>query len=164
MVWRFICAFCRSSMTSYDVNCFLIFHSLLACSFQGLSLAWLWVFSLFSPLFAPSVILLSFLPDHSTIPAVVLFDPCLLGLFWAYCMFFSQMVTMTQYGHWIYTHAILGFLDSLYCLWAPLPNFFLLGHPSPFSNSAFPWAFNNSFRLPWPNYHILHPWGSWAFH
>ena len=56
-------------------------------------------FSLFTPLFAPSVILLSFLPDHSTIPAVVLFDPCLLGLFWAYCMFFSQMVTMTQYGH-----------------------------------------------------------------
>ena len=35
----------------------------------------------FSPLFAPSVNLLAFLPCHSVISAVVLFDSCLLGLF-----------------------------------------------------------------------------------
>ena len=46
VVWRLICAFCRLSLTSYDVNCFLIFHSLLTCSFQALGLAWLWVFPL----------------------------------------------------------------------------------------------------------------------
>ena len=131
MAWRFICAFCHSSLTSYGMNCFLIFHSLLDCSFQGLGLAWLWVFLLFSPLFAPSVILLPFLPCHSTISAVMLFDSCLLGLFWAWCMFFFQYVIITQYGHWIYTHATLGFLDPLHCLWAPLAHFFLLGHPRP---------------------------------
>ena len=38
-------------------------------------------FSPFSPFFAPSLVLLSFLPYHSTILAMVLFDPCLLGLF-----------------------------------------------------------------------------------
>ena len=58
-------------------------------------------------------------------------------------------------------------------LWAPLAPFFFLGHPRPI---CFPWVssahflilhshgFTNSFRLPWTNYHILHPWGSWAFH
>ena len=38
-------------------------------------------FPLFSQFFAPSITLLPFLPYHSVIPAVVLFDPCLLGLF-----------------------------------------------------------------------------------
>ena len=86
-------------------------------------------FSLFSPLFAPSVILLPFLPCHFAIPTVVLFDRCLLGLFRARCMFFSQLVTMAQHGHWIYTHDTLGFLDPLHYLWALLAHFFLLGRP-----------------------------------
>lgn len=34
---------------------------------------------------------------------------------------------------------------------------------SALSNPVFPWAFTNSFGLPWPNF-ILHPWGSWIFH
>ena len=33
---------------------------------------------------------------------------------------------MTQYGHWIHTHATLGFLGPLHCLWAPLSHFFPL--------------------------------------
>ena len=45
-------------------------------------------FSLLNPLFAHSVELLAFLPYHSVIPTMVLFDPCLLGLFWAWCMLF----------------------------------------------------------------------------
>ena len=53
IVWRLICAFYRSSLTSYGVNCFLIFHSLLACSFQGLGLTWSWVF----PFLAHSLLL-----------------------------------------------------------------------------------------------------------
>ena len=39
-----------------------------------------------------------------------------------------------------------------------------LGVLGSFSNSAFPWAFINSFGLSWSNYHILHPWGSLAFY
>ena len=38
-------------------------------------------FSPFSPFFASFVVLLPFLPYYSTIPVVVLFDSCLLGLF-----------------------------------------------------------------------------------
>ena len=83
-------------------------------------------FPLLSPFFAPSVILLSFLPNHFAILAMVLFDLCLLGFFWACCLF-----SMTQYGHWIYTYATLGFLDPLHCLWALLSHFFLLMHPWP---------------------------------
>ena len=56
-------------------------------------------FPLFSPLFAPFVTLLPFLSCRSAIYAVVLFDPCLLGFFWASCMFFFEQVTMPQYGH-----------------------------------------------------------------
>ena len=107
--------------------------------------------------FTPFVVLLPFLPYHSAIPAVMLFDPCLLDLF-----------------HWIYTHVTLGFLDPLYCLWAPLTHLLSswaslthllsLGILGLFPNSAFSWAFTNSFRLSWPNCLILHPWGSWAFH
>ena len=35
---------------------------------------------------------------------------------------------------------------------------------SPFPSFAFPWAFTNSFGLPWPNYLVFHPWGSWNFY
>ena len=48
------------------------------------------------------------------------------------------LFSMTQYGHWIYTHATLGFLDPLHFLWAPLSHFFLLGHPW---RICFLWAF-----------------------
>ena len=49
----------------------------------------------------------------------------------------SVLLSMTQYGHWTYNHATLGFLDPLHCLWAPLSHFFLLGHPWLI---CFPWA------------------------
>ena len=109
----------------------------MACFLQGLGISWLWAFLPFSLLFAPSVGLPVFLPCHSVISIATLFDPYSLGLFRAYGIFFFQLVTMTQYGHWVYSHATLGFLDSLYCLWAPLANFVLLGHPRPV---CFPWA------------------------
>ena len=44
------------------------------------------------------------------------------------------------------------------------PISFFLTILGPFSNYAFPWAFTNSFGLSYPNYLILHPWGSWALH
>ena len=48
--------------------------------------------------------------------------------------------------------------------WASLAHLLSLGILCPFSNSTFSWAFTNSFKLPWPNYLILHSWVSWAFH
>ena len=88
-------------------------------------------FAFLNPLLAPSVNLLAFLPCHSVIPAVVLFDPYLLGLFWACCMLFFHLITVTPYCHWACIHAILGFLDPFYCLWASSAHFFLLGHSRP---------------------------------
>ena len=82
-------------------------------------------FSLFSPPFAPSVNLLAFLPCHSVIPAMVLFDPCLLGLFWAYCMLFFHLITVTQHCHWVYLHAT----------WTSLTHSIAYGLPQPISSS-----------------------------
>ena len=33
--WRLVCVFCHSSLTSYGVNCFMIFHSLWLTSLKG---------------------------------------------------------------------------------------------------------------------------------
>ena len=63
-----------------------------------------------SQFFASSVILLLFLPYYSAIPAMVLFDPCLLGLFWACYLFFSQWLGM-----------VIGFVLML--LWAFLTHY-----------------------------------------
>ena len=110
-------------------------------------------FSLLNPLFAHSINLLAFLPCYSVISVVVLFDPCLLGLFWAYYMLFFHSITMTQYCHWGYIHASSSFLDPFPCLRASLAHFFLPRHIQPtffpwaslaHSNSAFPWTFANS--------------------
>ena len=119
-------------------------------------------FPLFSPFFTPSIILLPFIPLCYSCRGVIwsMFAGLLLGLL-------PVLFLMTQYGHWIYTYATLGFLDSLHYLWAPLSHFFPLWASlthllsldilGPFFNSAFPWAFTNSFGLPQPNYLILHP-------
>ena len=79
VVWRLVCTFCRPSLTSYNVSCLLIFlYGLLP----------LWGLALFDSGFfflQPTLLLLSavlhFLLHYSAIPAVMLFDPSLLGLF-----------------------------------------------------------------------------------
>ena len=58
----------------------------------------------------------------------------------------------------------MGFFGPFLSPYASLAHFLSLGILGSFSNSAFPWAFTNSFGLLWPNYHILHPWGSLAFY
>ena len=92
-------------------------------------------FSFFSLLFTSSVVLLPFLPCHSAIPAVVLYSSVNGSL----C---PSMVIR-------FTYVTLGFLDPLYCLWAPLTHFFLLGHPRPI---CFPRASSAHFL-------ILHSYG-----
>ena len=80
-------------------------------------------FSPFSPFFALSIVLFSFLPYHSIIPVIVLFDSCLLGLLGL----LPILLSMTQYGHWIYTHATLGFLNPLHFSWTPLSHHSCIG-------------------------------------
>ena len=133
----------------------------MACFLQGLGLAWLWAFLPFSSLFAPSVGLLVFLPHHPTIPAVVLFDLCLLGIFWACCMLFFYLIMVTHHCYWVFIHATWAFLTHYIACWLPWP-FSLIGHPRPNFNSAFTWVFTNSFGLFRPSYYILHLWSSWV--
>ena len=82
-------------------------------------------FSLFSPLFAFSVNLLAFLSCHFVILAVVLFDPCLLGLFWAYYMLFFHLITVTQHCQLVCIHAT----------WVSSTHSIAYGLPRPISSS-----------------------------
>ena len=55
---------------------------------------------------------------------------------WASLGLLLLLLSMTQYGHWIHTHAILGFFITLLCgLFCPI--YFFLGILGHFSNSAF---------------------------
>ena len=69
------------------------------------------------------------------------------GLLWTCCLFFPQWLSIVIWAFWL--------------CWASLAHLLSLG---PFPISPFPWVFTNSFEFPWPNYLILHPWGSWTFH
>ena len=74
---------------------------------------------------------------------------------WAFLSLLLILLSMTQYSHWIHTHAILGFFITLLVgsffsfisSWASLAHLLSLGIPSPFSNFAFSWVFTNSFGL-----------------
>ena len=121
------------------------------------------------PFFASRLILLSCHPD---VPAMLLFDLCLLGLFWAYCMLFLCSILVTQYYHWAFTHAVLGFLGPFHSFRAFLTHFILLGILGPFHFFGHPRPIPilHSHELlliilgfPGPNYHILHFRGLWAF-
>ena len=133
IAWRPVCAFCYPLLTFYGVKRFLSLHSRAGpCLIVG--------FSLFSPLFAPFVNLLAFLPCHSVIPAMLLFDLCLLGLFWAYCMLFFHLITVTQHCRWVYLHATWASLTHSIAYGLPQhissslstrDPFSFLGHPQP---------------------------------
>ena len=96
-----------------------------------------------------------FLPFHSTIHTVMLFDLSLLGFFGP-AAYSSLNDLIWSFGLFI-TLLVGSFVP--FFPWASLAHLLSLGFLSPFSNSEFPRAFTNSFRLPWPNYLILHPWG-----
>ena len=85
----------------------------------------------------------------------------ILGLLYAFLSLDYSDPTLSLGLHSCY----LGFLDPFHCLRASLAHFFFLRHPRPtffpwtflaHSNSAFSWAFVNSFGLPRPNYYILY--------
>ena len=105
----------------------------------------------FLTLFASPLILL---PCHLIIPAMLLLNLCLLGLFWAYCILSFCSIPVAQHYHW--TSTVLGFLGPFHSFGPPRP----ISSPwasSGHSNSSFPWTFTKSFGLPWPklSYHLL---------
>ena len=82
VVWRLVCTSCRPSLTSYGVSYFLIPHSLWPTLLIGVGLCLIVGFSSFSLFFCSFLqSCYHFLLYHSSIPAVALFDPSLLGLF-----------------------------------------------------------------------------------
>ena len=92
-------------------------------------------FPFFTPFFPHSVILLPFLPYHFVILAIVLFDLCLLSLFWACYWFFSQWLNMVirfiLMLLWAFlTHYIAcGLLCPISCFLGILGPFAFFGHP-----------------------------------
>ena len=148
VVWRLVCAFCHSSLTSYGMNCFLIFHSLLACSFQGLGHVWLCVF----PLSTHSLLLLQSC-CHSCHTTLLFLPWChLTRACWAslgLLLFFSQWLNMVI---GLILMLLWAFLNPLHCLWAPLSHFFLLGHAWPI---CFPWASLTHFLILHTHGHLL---------
>ena len=123
----------------------------------GAGLCFIVGFSSFSPLFC------SFLQScyHSCCTALLFLLWCYLTqAYWGSLGLLLILLSMTQYGHLGFYYIACGLLCPIFPLGLLGPFAFL----GPFSNSTFPWAFTNSFGLPWPNYLILHPWGLWACH
>ena len=95
-------------------------------------------------------------------PAAIFYHTTLLFLSWCYLTYaywaslglLLILLLMTQYGHWFYTHATLGFSWPISLLigsfvpfissWAFLTHLLFLGILGPFSNFAYSWAFTNS--------------------
>ena len=117
MAYRLFCIFCRLFLTSYGVSYFLIPHSLWLAPF-GAGFCLIVSFSSFSQFFLLFSAVLHFLRHYSIIPAMVLFDPSLLGFF--------GPATYSSLNDSVWS---LGFL--LCCLWAPM-SYFLLGILDPF--------------------------------
>ena len=141
--WGFFCTFCRLSLTSYGVSYFLIPHSLWLAPFgAGLGFAWLWAFLLSVHSFA---LFYSFafpvaLFCHS---CYVVIWPKLARLLWAYCLFFSQWLSMVI---GLFVTLLAGSCVS-FSFRHPLPIYFPWASLT-LSNLVFPWALTNSFELP----------------
>ena len=140
------------------------FYSSLACSFQGLGLAWLWVF-----LSLAHSLLIPWFCYHSYHATLLFLLRCYLT---HSCWASFEPATCSSLNWLQWPSMVIGFILML--LWAFLTHYiacglfwpisFSLGILGPLSNSAFPWAFTNSFGLSWSNYCILHSWSSWALH
>ena len=108
---------------------------------------------------------LTLLSCHPIIHAMLLFDLCLLGLFWACCMLSFCSIPIAQYYHWAHTHDVLGFLCPFHCFRAPLAHFILLDILSPFHFLRHPWPIPilhshefllNLLGFSSPSYHIIY--------
>jgi len=68
-----------------------------------------------------------------TIPAMLSCYSLLWWACWASLGLLPILLSMIPYGHCIYTHATLGFLNPLHCLWAPLSHLLSLDILGPFA-------------------------------
>ena len=123
----------------------------------------------FLTLFASRLIHLS---CHPVIPAMLLFNLWLLGLFWACCMLSFCPIPIAQHYHWASTHAVLGYLGTFhhslaslayFILLVILSPFHLLRHPQPIPILHSHGLLLSILGFPDPNYHILYFRGLWAF-
>ena len=137
---------------------FLASHSLGPAPFGGWAFTWLWVFpplahsfSLFCSLCISTILLCYFCCG------IIWPEPA--RLLWAYYLFFSQWLSMVI---GLLIASLAGSHAPFVSSWASLSHLLSLDFFYFFPNSAFPWVFTNSFELPWPNYLIPHPWGSWT--
>ena len=149
MAWRLVCTSCHPSLASYGMSHFLASHSLKPAPFGAGPLLSRGLFLLQSTLLLFSAIFVC--------PVVLLYHSCFsivwpkpAGPLWACCLFFPQWPSIVIWTFWL--------------RWASLAHLLSLGSFDPFPCFAFSLAFTNSFELPWSNYLILHPWGSWTFH
>ena len=114
-------------------------------------------FSFFSPLFCSFLqSCYHFLLYRFAIPVVMLFDPSLLSLFGPTAhSSLNDSIWSFRFCITLLVGSFVPFISS----WASLARLLFSGFLDPFSNFAFPWAFTNSFGLPWSNYLILYSWG-----
>ena len=141
------CAFFHSFLTSYGVNCFMILHSLSLASSKGLALLDCVLFSLLA-----HYLLLSLACQYSC-HAIMLF------LLWRYLIhacWASFEPTVYSSLNWLQCPSMAiefilmllsAFLIHYITCGLIWPISLSLGNLGPFSNSAFPWAFTNSFGL-----------------
>ena len=134
----------------------------MACFPWGLGLAWLWAFLSFSPLLAPSIGLLVFLPCRFIILATVLFDPHLLGhllglLYALFSISYNDQVLLLgsyscHFGVFLTHYIARGLLGPFLPSRASLAHFSFLGHPQPISFplgilGPFPTLYSHEFLL-----------------
>ena len=151
--WRLVYTSWRSSLTSYGMSCLLISHPFMAHYPLGLGCVWLWAF----PHSAHSFVLfcsLAFPAIPFATPAMMLFDPSLLGLFGSTA---HSPLNDSMWSFRLCIALLMGSFVPFISFWASLASLLSVGFLGPFPNSAFSWAFTNSFRLSWPNYLIFHP-------
>ena len=129
-------------------------------------------FSFSNPVLTLFVSHLILLPCHPVILAMLLFNLCLMSLFWACYMLSFCSIPIAQHYHWTSTHAVLGFLGPFHRFRASLAHFILLGildpfhflgHPRPIPILHSHGLFLSLLGFSDPNCHILYFWGLWAF-
>ena len=126
---------------------FLVSFSFMACLIRG----WALLDGGFCFFFSPPFLLLSLaIPLHRSCCKVVL-----LQIGWAFLGLPFILPLMAQQSHWFLCYIVSRL---------PCPICFPLGFLGHFPIFALPWAFIEFFGIPWPNYIIPHPWGSWACH
>ena len=129
-------------------------------------------FPLFSPFFTPNLAAIPTIPFCCSCRGViwpVLARP-LLGLLRVHLLIgYNDLVwSLDLYScyfglSWPIT-LLVGSFGPFISPWVSLAHLLSLGILSLFFNFAFSWTFTNSFGIPWPNYLILYPSGSWDFH